>query len=97
MMGRRGDGEREWGAAGWQEKEESRMNATLKGFLERAEFEAIDAAVRYYAGSASAEELAAMTERFRELRDLAADLEHRNNGLFEFSPEAEASTVEMGH
>jgi hypothetical protein len=73
------------------------MNATWRGFLERAEFEEIDTTVRYYAGTASAEELGAMTERLRELRDLAADLEHTNNRFFEFPLEAEAAAAAMGH
>jgi len=73
------------------------MKATLRAFLERADFEVLETTVRYYTGTASAEELGEMAERLRELQELAADLEQTNNTLFEFPRGAEAAPVAVGH
>jgi hypothetical protein len=59
--------------------------------LERAEFDAIDAAVRYYDGSASTAEFVVALERFREL---AATMERElREGAINTEPEA----GEIGH
>jgi hypothetical protein len=60
------------------------MNATFKAFLDRLEFEALDATVRFYDGRASAERVHIARQRLRHVRKIASSAELAQRELFAF-------------
>jgi hypothetical protein len=73
------------------------MISRLRAFLERAEFDVIEAQVRYCEGLASAEELVAATKRLRVLRTAATSPEWTKRELFAFRRYPQPPDVVAGH
>jgi len=73
------------------------MDALRQG-LQRAEFEAIETAVRFYQGRASVTELRAAARALQAFRQLVAEVEQTRvaGGLIEF-PLRPASPAPAGH
>jgi len=73
------------------------MNAAVIAYLERLEFEALDAVVRFYDGRTSAERVHIARQRLRRVRKLAASPECTQRELFAFRRSPQQGVPGAGH
>lgn len=73
------------------------MIAQLRGLLERAEFDVIEAAVRYCEEIASLDELAALLVRLEDLRAVGTSRAQEERELFAFPRYLEPRAWTDGH
>jgi hypothetical protein len=73
------------------------MNAAITAYLERLEFEALDAVVRFYDGNISAEQVHLARQHLRHVRKFATSPEFTQRELFTFRRSPHQSASGAGH
>lgn len=73
------------------------MNAAITAYLERLEFEALDAVVGFYDGNTSAEQVHIARQQLRHVRKFASSPELAQRELFAFRRPTCQSPAVAGH